>query len=70
MINTDLLRGKIYTKYRSASEYARTIKWNRQRLHKIINGQKTPNVQEIKLFQESLHLTESEVFAIFLPSVS
>lgn len=70
MINSSLLRGKIYTKYKSMAEFARDIGWSRQRLHNVMTGKKTPDVNDIKILQEALRLSESEVFLIFLPTRS
>lgn len=70
MINSSLLRGKIYTKCKTMSECADEIGWTKQRLHNIMTGKQDANVKDIKILQEFLSLSESEIMDIFLPNKS
>lgn len=42
------LRGLIYSKFKSEAEFAREIRWTRQRLNKITNGDRPPTLFEVE----------------------
>lgn len=60
------LRSIIYGKYDSEAEFAQVIGWERQRLSKITNGQKEPNVEELNSLALGLGISVEKVAQIFL----
>lgn len=59
-------RGLIYTYYANEAEFAAELGWSRQRLNKISNGQRDPDLNDIALFAEKLNLSVGEMAQIFL----
>ena len=67
MINPNpALKQRIISKYGSEAEMARCIKWPRQRLNKITNGIKVPDVDEISTIASALGLSISATAKFFL----
>lgn len=60
------LRGIIYGKFDSEAQLADSLGWNRQKLSKITNGQKEPDLTEINELATALKITVEEVAQIFL----
>lgn len=60
------LRGLIYSKYDSESELAEKIGWSRQRISKITNGVKEPDIDEIAALSKALGKSVGEIAEIFL----
>lgn len=61
---------RIVAKYGSEAEMARRIKWSRQRLNKITNGIKIPDVDEISVMASALGLSISTTAKFFLANQS
>jgi len=59
-------RGVIYSKFDSESEFARAMNWNKQRLNRITNGLKQPDLGEIDEMAATLGVKMEELIAIFL----
>jgi len=64
------LRGIIYSKYDSEAEMAKVMGWPRQRLSKITNGLKEPDVNELNAIAEPLDIPVGEIAQIFLRTKS
>ncbi len=64
------LRGLIYSNFNSESEFARVLGWSRQRLNKITNGIKEPNVTELNALAIPLNKSVGEMAKFFLESKS
>lgn len=60
------LRSAIYGQYDSEAEFAKALGWPRQRLSKITNGQKEPNVSEINDLALGLGFSVDAIAQIFL----
>lgn len=60
------LRGLIYNKFDSESDMARFLGWPRQRLNKITNGMKEPDVKELNEIAEALEKSVGDIAKIFL----
>lgn len=60
------LKGLIYSKYDSESDFSKAIGWPRQRLNKITTGGKEPNVQEINILSSALGVPIERMVGIFL----
>lgn len=60
------LRGLIYLKYDSEAEFARALKWPRQRLHRITNGHKEPDLSEVDSIANLLDVSAGSMMDIFL----
>lgn len=59
-------RGLIYSKFDSESELARHLNWPRQKLNKITNGVRQPDLQEIDALSKPLGVTPNQLMQIFL----
>ena len=64
------LRSKIFGIYKSESDCARQMGWNKQRLNKIVNGIKEPTVKELQELATAFNCSVSEVADIFLAEKS
>lgn len=60
------LRGLIYSKFDSEAEMAAAIGWPRQRLSKITNGIKEPDVNELNALANPLGKSVGDIAQIFL----
>lgn len=60
------LRSLIYRHYDSEADMAKRIGWPRQRLSKITNGTKEPDVTELSAIAGALETSIEEVAQIFL----
>lgn len=60
------LRGLIYSLYDTEAEFASKIGWERQRLSKITNGTKEPDVNELNILSKALGKTIDDMAQIFL----
>ena len=64
------MRGLIYSKLESESQFARVLGWSRQRLFKITNGKKIPNLFELNDMAEALDVPFMDVASFYLPTKS
>lgn len=64
------LRSLIYGRYDSESQLADDLGWPRQRLNKITNGTKEPDLEEVKALADKLEKPFSEIAEIFLQQKS
>jgi hypothetical protein len=70
MINTSLLRSKIYGTYHSQAEFGRAIGWSSNKICNTLKGKHTLDVNECAELNTSLKLTMQEYMQIFLPLLS
>lgn len=61
------LRGLIYSKYNTEAEMADFMGWHRQKLNKITNGIKIPDVNELNELANALEEPIGEIAILFLP---
>lgn len=60
------LRGLIYGQYDSESQFAKAVGWPRQRVSKITNGVKEPDIGELNVLAKALNKSVGEIAQIFL----
>lgn len=60
------LRGLIYSKFDNEAKCAQAMGWPRQRLSKITNGKKEPDVEELLELSNVLNYSLEELAHIFL----
>jgi transcriptional regulator with XRE-family HTH domain len=60
------LRGLIYGEFNSESDFARRLGWSRQKLNKITNGVKEPDITELNEMSKLLNKTVGDLAQIFL----
>lgn len=60
------LRGLIYSQYDSETEFANAIGWPRQRVNKITNGTKEPDIDELNILAKALNKSVGDIAQIFL----
>lgn len=61
------LKNIILKKFGTETACAKTLGWPRQRLNKITNGQKIPNVTELNDLSNALETPVADLVHIFLP---
>lgn len=65
------VRGVILQKYPSASAFARSMGWPRQKASDIINGRRKPTADEMVMIAKDVGLTDAKAFmSVFFPGVS
>lgn len=62
------LNGAIYGKFDSQAQLADQLNWPRQRLNKIVNGDKEPDLDEVKALADKLGMSFEDMANIFLAS--
>ena len=60
------LNGMIHGVFNSEAECAKKLGWDRQRLNRIVNGQKEPSLSEAAAISAALGRSHVEVADIFL----
>lgn len=60
------LRGMIYARYRNASECARALGWQRNRLSVIVTGRKEASLREAAALAGALDCSLEEMAALLL----
>lgn len=60
------LRGLIYSRYENEAQCAREMGWPRQKLSKITNGTKEPDIKELAALAVALDVSMEKVAQIFL----
>lgn len=60
------LKGMIHSKFDSEVQMSDTLGWSRQRLNKITNGKKEPDLNEIRDMASVLGVSFMDVARIFL----
>ncbi len=64
------LSGLIYSKYEKECQLADDLGWPRQRLNKIVNGKKEPDLEEVTALAEKLDKSVEDMVFLFLRSKS
>lgn len=64
------LKGLIYSKYDNQSALSERLGWTRQRLSRIVTGQKMPDVEELNELSVALDVPVDNLIHIFLRSKS
>lgn len=59
-------RSLIFAKYDSESDFAKALGWPRQRLNKITNGLKMPDLHEVDEMAKELNEPPDKITQIFL----
>ena len=60
------LSGLIHSKFETESKMANFMGWSRQRLNKITNGDKEPDLDEVRDISDALDVSFMTVAQIFL----
>ncbi len=63
-------RSLIFKHYDTESQFAEKLNWPRQRLNKITNGQKIPDIQELDELSRGLDVSVGTLANIFLNQTS
>ena len=66
IVKTEQLKNCIKSKYGSELAMAKAMNWPRQRLNKITNGKKEPDVSEVAEIASALDLSITVVAEFFL----
>lgn len=64
------LNSLIHGQYPNQASFAEAIGWRRQRLNKIVNGDKRPTIEEIQIIAEGLGVPFMMVCNFFLQKKS
>jgi len=60
------LNGLIHNRYDNQSKMATAMGWSRQRLNKILNGKKKPNLEEVDMIARALGVPFATAAQFFL----
>lgn len=60
------LSGLIYGKYEKECQLAEELGWPRQRLNKIVNGKKEPDLEEVAALAGKLDMSVGDMVGVFL----
>ena len=60
------LRGLVYTKFRSISEFASAIGWTRQKATNIVSGSQIPSLSDADKMSKALDVSLEDVAQFFL----
>ncbi|MBR4193805.1 MAG: hypothetical protein IKQ54_05700 [Oscillospiraceae bacterium] len=63
------LRGLIFTKYRSISEFATAANWKRNKASRIANGTQQPSKADMETLISVLDIQEKQVAPVFFGSM-
>jgi len=64
------LNSLIHGQYPNQASFASAIGWRRQRLNKIVNGEKQPSIEEVQTIAEGLGVPFMMVCKFFLKPLS
>ena len=60
------LRSLIFKHYDTEAQLARKLNWSRQKLNKITNGNKVPDIQELSELSRGLNISVGALAEFFL----
>lgn len=60
------LNGLIHEKFPNQARFAEAIGWHRQRINKIVNGEKMPSIEDVQKIAEGLEVPFMTVCNFFL----
>ena len=64
------LRGLVLTRFRSISEFARELNWDRKKASRIVNRVQDPTVADMEQMAAALKVLDPTVFCrVFLPNL-
>lgn len=69
-IKNERLTEAIFSVYKNESKCAEALGWPRQKLNKIVNGNKEPTVEELNEIAKVIKKSVGEVVSFFLPQES
>lgn len=69
-MNLNRLKGEIIAVYGTQDSFSNAIKWHRNKVSRLINGQYVPNINEAAEISSLLNLSPEKYYEIFLPSKS
>lgn len=64
------LNSLIHGQFPNQARFAESIGWHRQRLNKIVNGEKHPSIEDVQEIAEGLGVDFMTICKIFLPKKS
>ena len=64
------LNGMIHSKYQHESDMAKAMNWPKQRLNKITNGNKVPDLSDLEKMAKALDSSVMALVPLFLPEQS
>jgi len=65
MVDTNKLRGAIYTEYKSISQLCDVVKWPKHKFTRLLQGAQIPDANDISVLRKALKLSPSEIIDIF-----
>jgi hypothetical protein len=65
------IRGLVFSKYHSISEFGKAIKWGRQKASRIVNGSQKPTADDMEQMAEHFDIHDALTFvSIFFPHIA
>lgn len=62
VVNVVTLRGVVFSKYRTISDFARAIGWKRGKASRIVNGVQDPNIDDMEKIACVLGIDDRDIF--------
>lgn len=60
------VRGAVYARYKDIATLANSLGWSRQKLSMFVNGYREPNLSDIQVMAEAMHIDVAELALYFL----
>ena len=68
---TNDLRGAVLAKFRTITQFADAMKWDRKKASRIVNRLQNPTVEDMENMSEVLEVRDAVSFVrIFMPTIS
>lgn len=67
---TDVIRGKILSRYLTLTRYAKCLGWTRQKLSDTLRQQRIPTLDDVSCMAETLDMPIDDIVEIFLAKPS
>ena len=65
------IRGLVFSKYHSISEFGQAMKWGRQKASRIVNGIQKPTAEDMEQMAEHFDIHDAVTFvSIFFPRMA
>ncbi|WP_313563816.1 hypothetical protein [Ruminiclostridium cellobioparum] len=70
MINSSLLKGRIYSTYGSQAAFTEELNWPKNKVGRILKGIMIPSIADCNCMSTKLGLNKEDYIEIFMPNLS
>lgn len=68
-METNKLRGFIYSRYKSLQKFSDAIGWQVKKTHRIVKGEQEPTIKDAKEIAVHFNLSQQEFLELFFEGV-